>query len=76
MVGVADPDNDRFDLLERFFLGRRRHPANRLHALGERRLDVLHHVLDLQPWPRPGSICRHRLATASWSALLVAFSAS
>ena len=47
MVGVADADDDGLDLLQRLFLGRWRHPRDRLDALGEGGLDVFDHALNL-----------------------------
>ena len=46
-VRIADPDDHRRDLLLRFGLGRRRHPAQRVDAFLERPLDVLHHAVDV-----------------------------
>src|SRR3546814_4916850 len=52
-LGIADADDDRLDLLDRFLLGFGGHPVDRVDALGERRLDAGHHVADL-------SLCRRR----------------
>src|SRR3546814_14990711 len=52
-LGIAESDDDRLDLLDRFLLGFGGHPVDRVDALGERRLDAGHHVADL-------SLCRRR----------------
>src|SRR3546814_7135633 len=44
---VTDADDDGFDLFDRFLLGFRRHPVDRVYALGKGRLDPVDHVADL-----------------------------